>query len=192
MNVTLKNNKFTAVVTTHGAELIDFKDANGVSYIWSGDPAYWSGRNPLLFPIVGNLKDGKIRMDNQDYFMGRHGFARDMEFDVVDQGDDFVVLELTSNEETLKKYPRNFVLQVRQTLDDDGFTTAFKVVNKDNQPMPFCIGAHTAFSCPLREGESLEDFLLQQSHISQHTFIDLSLQLCDIFLYFFSTTQGIF
>jgi galactose mutarotase-like enzyme len=68
MNVTLKNNKFTAVVTTHGAELIDFKDANGVSYIWSGDPAYWSGRNPLLFPIVGNLKDGKIRMDNHKQF----------------------------------------------------------------------------------------------------------------------------
>lgn len=158
MNITLKNEKFTAVVTTHGAELIDFKDENGMSYIWNGDPAYWFGQNPLLFPIVGNLKDGKIRMDHQEYFMGRHGFARDMEFDIVDQGTDFVIFELKSNDETLKKYPRAFVLQVCQTLESDGFKTSFKVLNKDEKPMPFCIGAHTAFNCPLKDGETLEDY----------------------------------
>ena len=158
MDIRLSNGTCTAIVTTKGAELIDFKDEQGISYIWNGDPAYWIGRNPLLFPIVGNLKDGRIRMDGLDFFMNRHGFARDMEFDIVEQGSDFVVLELRSNEETLKKYPRNFILQVRQTLEADGFTTAFKVVNKDTKIMPFCIGAHTAFNCPLKDGEVFSDY----------------------------------
>lgn len=158
MEIQLSNGTCTAIVTTKGGELIDFRDEAGTAYIWSGDPEYWIGRNPLLFPIVGNLKDGKIRMDGKDFFMGRHGFARDMEFEVVEKGKDFVVLELASSEETLKKYPRNFVLQVRQTLEADGFTTAFKVTNTDTKVMPFCIGAHTAFNCPLNEGESFEDY----------------------------------
>ena len=160
MEIILSNKMCKAVVTTKGAELIDFRDEQGTSYIWNGNPEYWIGRNPLLFPIVGNLKNGCIRMDDQKYFMGRHGFARDMEFDVVDKGEDFVVLELKSNEETLKKYPRNFVLQVRQTLEANGFTTAFKIINKDTKVMPFCIGAHTAINCPLKEGDSFEDYEL--------------------------------
>ena len=75
MDIRLSNGTCTAIVTTKGAELIDFKDEQGISYIWNGDPAYWIGRNPLLFPIVGNLKDGRIRMDGLDFFMNRHGFC---------------------------------------------------------------------------------------------------------------------
>ena len=158
MDITLKKGQMEAVVTTHGAELIALKDGNGVSYIWNGDPAYWSGRNPVLFPIVGNLKNGKISMDGQDYFMNRHGFARDQEFDVADQGEDYVVFEFKSNEDTYKLYPRHFVFLVKHTLNADGFTTAFYVKNTGDQRMPFCVGAHTAFNCPLEDGSSLEDY----------------------------------
>lgn len=147
-----------AVVTTKGAELIALKDAKGVSYIWNGDPAYWPGRNPVLFPVVGNLKNGKISMDGQDYFMNRHGFARDQEFKVADQGEDYVVFELKSNEDTYKLYPRQFVFQVKHTLKENGFTTAFYVKNTDDKMMPFCVGAHTAFNCPLEDASSLEDY----------------------------------
>ena len=158
MDIRLKNQKMKAVVTTHGAELIELSDEQGKSYIWNGDAAYWPGRNPVLFPIVGNLKDGKIQIDGQEYFMNRHGFARDQEFTVSDQGDDYVVFELKSNEETQKLYPRSFVFKVKHQLKECGFTTTFYVENTDTKMLPFCVGAHTGFNCPLEIGASLEDY----------------------------------
>ena len=158
MDITLKNGNMTAVVTTHGAELIELKDERGISYIWNGNPEYWPGRNPILFPIVGNLKNGQIQMDGQTYLMNRHGFARDCEFEVADQGEDYVVFELKSNEETRKLYPRDFVFQVKHFIEDNGFTTAFYVKNTDSKMMPFCVGAHTAFNCPIGGEGSLEDY----------------------------------
>ena len=158
MDIILKNEKLKAVVTTHGAELISLMDEQGKSYIWNGDPTYWIGRNPVLFPIVGNLKEGKVQIDGQDYFMNRHGFARDQEFEVSDQGDDYIVFELKSNQETQKLYPRNFVFRVKHQLEECGFTTTFYVENIDKKMMPFCVGAHTAFNCPMAEDESFEDY----------------------------------
>lgn len=158
MELILKNDLLEAIVTTHGAELISLKDSSGKEYIWSGDPAFWSGRNPVLFPIVGNLKKGTIQMDDVFYSMGRHGFARNSEFQVVDQTEDSVVFELRENAETLTQYPRCFVLQVCHRLEKDGFSTIFKVKNADEKDMPFCIGAHTAFRCPLNENENFEDY----------------------------------
>lgn len=158
VDITLKNEKITAVVTTHGAELIALYDEMGQSYIWNGNPEYWQGRNPVLFPIVGNLKNGKIQMGGQDFYMNRHGFARDQEFKVVEQGDNYVVFELKSNKDTYKLYPRHFVFRVKHVLEVDGFTTTFYVENTDNKMMPFCVGAHTGFNCPLNDGETLEDY----------------------------------
>ena len=80
MEITLQRNGLTAVVDTKGAELKSLKDAEGTEYIWQGDSKYWPGRNPVLFPIVGNLKDGKVRCGDRDYGMNRHGFGRDLEF----------------------------------------------------------------------------------------------------------------
>ena len=158
MELILKNESVQAVVTTKGAELISFKDVSEKEYIWSGNPEYWSGRNPVLFPVVGTLKDGKIIMDDSVYEMGRHGFARGSEFTVAEQSENHVVFELKSSEETMKRYPRHFVLQVGHKLNEDGFTTWFDVANMDERPMPFCIGAHTAFNCPMNEGENFNDY----------------------------------
>lgn len=158
MKYELKKNGFCAVIETHGAELVSFRDPEGREYIWSGNPAYWPGRNPLLFPIVGNLKDGAVKFDGAIYEMSRHGFARDNDFAAVEQGTDFIVLELCENETTLAKYPYAFQLQVRQELGENGFVTAFRVKNTGDKPMPFCIGAHTAFNCPLNEGETFGDY----------------------------------
>ena len=158
MKYELKKDGFSAVIESHGGELISFRDPEGREYIWSGNPAYWPGRNPLLFPIVGNLKNGAVKFDGVTYEMSRHGFARDNDFALVEQGEDFVVLELHENEETLAKYPYAFRLQVRQQLVEGGFVTAFCVKNTDDKPMPFCIGAHTAFNCPLNQGETFDDY----------------------------------
>ncbi|MBO5093148.1 MAG: aldose 1-epimerase family protein [Lachnospiraceae bacterium] len=160
MQINLEHGVMRAVADTSGGELVSFKDENGTEYIWSGDPAYWSGRNPILFPIVGSLKDSAVILDGSSYTMQRHGFARRSEFSVTEQGSDFVVFSLTESPETLKQYPYPFLLSVRHQLTDEGFYTEFTVKNTGEKPLPFCIGAHTAFYCPLTPDESFEDYRL--------------------------------
>ena len=160
MEIVLKHGGLTARVDTLGGELVSLRDAEGTEYIWGGDPVYWSGRNPILFPIVGGLKDGTVRIGGQSYQMDRHGFARRMEFAVAEQGDDYAELELRETAETLTRYPFPFSLRVRHQLTGDGFFTQFQVTNPGEAPMPFCIGGHTAFCCPLSEGEKFEDYRL--------------------------------
>lgn len=162
MILKLKKNGSTAEVSTKGAELISYKNTDGTEFIWNGDPAFWSGRNPVLFPVVGNLKDGRITIKGDTYEMNRHGFARNTEFSVADHGEDFVVFRLTENEETLKRYPYPFLFEVCHQLTDEGFATSFTVKNTGTEPLPYCVGAHTAINCPLASetGAQFEDYQL--------------------------------
>ena len=156
MTFELKKGALRAVARTKGGELVSLRDGDGLEYIWQGDPAFWSGQNPVLFPIVGSLKDGRVDIGGKTCEMGRHGFARGMEFSAADQGEDFVTLELRENEETLKRYPFPFSLRVTHRLLEDGFATTFDVANTGSDPMPFCVGGHTAIRIP--EGERFEDY----------------------------------
>ena len=156
----LKNGTVCAKVDTRGGELISLVGADGIERIWGGDPSYWSGRNPILFPIIGSLKDGKTILKGRRYEMGRHGFARRSEFTAVETAGDHVVFELHESEETLRQYPYPFVLRVTHALVENGFATTFAVQNSGEEPLPFCIGGHTAFRCPLLEGERFEDYRL--------------------------------
>lgn len=160
MDFTLSNASLTANLRTRGGELVSLRDRAGTEYIWQGDPAFWSGQNPILFPIVGSLKDGKVGINGRTYEMGRHGFARQSEFTLAEQGEDFAVLELRESPETLARYPFPFVLRVRHRLLENGFSTAFSVENPGETPLSFCIGAHTAIRCPLFAGERFEDYQL--------------------------------
>lgn len=160
MNIPLSNASLTAAVRTLGGELVSLRDREGTEYIWQGNPAFWSGQNPILFPIVGSLRDGRVDIDGQTYEMDRHGFARRSEFTLTDQGPDFAVLELRENRSTLAQFPRPFALQVRHQLLKNGFSTTFAVENPGPEPLPFCIGAHTAIRCPLFPGERFEDYEL--------------------------------
>ena len=129
MELELKRGGRTARVETLGGELVSYRDERGLEYIWGGDPAYWPGRNPLLFPIVGMLKEGKIRFDGREYAMERHGFARRREFTPAARGEDWVRLELRESAETLALYPYSFRLAVEQRLTDTGFSTAVTVAD---------------------------------------------------------------
>lgn len=160
MTYTLSNASLTANLRTLGGELVSLKDRAGTEYIWQGDPAFWSGQNPILFPIVGSLKDGKVDIEGQTFQMDRHGFARRSEFTLADQGPDFVTLELRESPETLARFPFPFTLRVRHRLLENGFSTAFIVENPGTAPLPFCVGAHTAINCPLFQGERFEDYEL--------------------------------
>ena len=165
MEYILKHGTLTAVAESRGGELVSLKDAAGREYIWQGDPAYWSGRNPNLFPIVGGLKNGTISINGLPYRMNRHGFARNSEFSVIEQGEDYIVFQLMESESTLQVYPFRFDFRVRHQLTENGFYTQFEVHNPGDTTLPFCIGAHTAFNCPMRNGEQFGDYKLVFDHI---------------------------
>ena len=159
MRFALSHGPLEAAVQTRGGELVSLR-RGGTEYIWSGDPAFWSGQNPILFPIVGTWKNGQVDIDGQICHMSRHGFARNLDFTPAEQGDGFITLELRDSSETLTHYPFPFSLRVRHQLLENGFSTAFTVENTGGSPLPFCIGAHTAFRCPLLDGERFEDYQL--------------------------------
>lgn len=160
MEYTLTHGHLSAKVKSHGAELVSFKSGDW-EYIWQGDPAYWAGQNPNLFPNIGAVKPYGIHFDGVAYPLVRHGFARHSEFALVEKGEDFVVLELQENETTLEQYPFSFSLRIRHQLSDKGFYTRYEVTNPDTKPLPFCVGGHPAFNCPMNSGEAFSDYVLK-------------------------------
>lgn len=160
MQLELSRGPLRATIQTHGGELISLQDGGGTEYIWGGDPAFWTGRNPVLFPIVGSLRGSRVDIGGRSFEMSRHGFARNLEFAPAGQTADSVTLELRESRETLSRYPFPFSLRVQHRLLENGFTTSFTVENTGDAPMPFCIGAHTAIRCPLGREERFEDYEL--------------------------------
>ena len=150
MKITLTNDVLAVVIDTHGAELQSIDNIRtGRHYLWHGDKAYWGRRSPVLFPIVGSLWDGTFRMDGKEYGLGQHGFARDMEFAVMEnvpENEAWFVLE--ANDETMMKYPRNFRLEIGYSLIGERVTVMWRVVNNDALRMSFQIGEHPAFNYP--------------------------------------------
>ncbi len=143
--VNLKNGQLTATISTKGAELKSLKNRNR-EYIWCGNPEFWSGTSPILFPIIGFLKDGKCFIDGKEYNIQKHGFARNMEFSVESLTENSAVFLLKSDFETLKCYPFNFEFRVVFTLNSNSLSVEYKVKNTDDKKMYFSIGAHEAYA----------------------------------------------
>ncbi|MDO5140752.1 MAG: aldose 1-epimerase family protein [Eubacteriales bacterium] len=159
MEYILRKGETTAIASSSGGELVSFS-RGGTEYIWQGDPAVWPGRNPILFPVIGNLRNGTAQIQGKSCSMKRHGFARDMQWSLLELSEDSITMELRENETSLDMYPFAFSLRVTHLLHENGFSTCFHIENLSNTDMPFCIGGHTAFNCPLRKGESFEDYSL--------------------------------
>ena len=158
MRCKLSSGPLQAAIDTFGGELVSLQDAAGTEYIWQGDPAYWGGRNPLLFPIIGKLKNETVCFDGTPYPIPKHGIARKREFTLLEQSTDYARLELREDTASLEVYPYPFALQVEHRLHPDGFTTTIQVENTGDRPMPFTIGGHTGFCCPLFENTRFEDY----------------------------------
>lgn len=161
MLYTVSNGKYTAQVDSTGAQLVSLKGPDGFEYIWTGDPAYWKGHAPVLFPIVGGLRDNKALLDGQWVEMGRHGFARHQEFSPAERGEGVLSLKLTPNEETKKCYPFDFAFTVTYALTETGYTTTFTVENTGGRPMPFVVGGHPGFNVPVDEKAAFEDYVIR-------------------------------
>lgn len=154
----LKSDGAVVTIQSLGAELQSIKDIFGTEYLWQGDPAFWTGRAPVLFPVVGKLKDGKYTHEGKEYQMGSHGFARRSEFQMLSKTENHVDFLLQSNEETLRQYPFPFQLIVSYTLKGTALTVAYTVKNTGNGDMLFCIGGHPGINVPLLEDEKFEDY----------------------------------
>lgn len=155
----ISNHYITASFLTKGAELTSIiSNKNKAEYIWQGDA--WPKHSPILFPIVGALKEGKYYYNNQSYELGRHGFARDMDFTVVSHSDSSITFLLKHDARTASVYPFHFELYVTYTLVDNHLKVHYKVCNLGTDTMPFSIGAHPAFKMPLEEGHTFEDYQL--------------------------------
>ncbi|OXE99144.1 galactose mutarotase-like enzyme [Flavobacterium araucananum] len=178
MNTTISNSTLTASINHSGAELFSLKDNQNKEYIWEGNPDFWGKHSPILFPIVGTLKNNTYTIDGKEYQLPRHGFARDMEFQLIDKTEKRAVFSLQSTPETVKKYPFEFELQLIYTLKDTSLNIEYKVFNKGDIKMPFSIGAHPAIALPenfenyalkFEKEEVLKYYLLENDLISDRT-----------------------
>lgn len=156
---TINNRHLSISVKDHGAELCSIKSLkNNKEYLWQADEKYWGKHAPILFPIVGCLKDNVYKHEGKTYTLTRHGFARDNDFQLMEKEEHKLVYRLSSNEETLKKYPFEFDLFITYELTDSQLEVAYEVRNKDNKIMYFSIGAHPAFHCQIDKGDRYLEF----------------------------------
>jgi len=155
--VTLQNGTLGAAVSARGAELQRLHTAGGEDLLWDGNPEIWAGRSPLLFPIVGNVKDDHITVRGQRYPLLRHGFARTSTFELVESGAAHCTWRLRANAETRARYPFAFRLDVTYALDGARLTMRATVGNEGAEAMPASFGFHPAFRWPLTPGVARQD-----------------------------------
>lgn len=154
MIYTLENDILKITVDTHGAELSSiFNKKQNKEMLWQGDPAFWGRRSPVLFPVVGKYKNSKTTYNGKEYSLGQHGFARDSDFALIEKTDNKLAFELTSNDETLTKYPFKFRLICSFNLENNKIIVGWNVENIDDKTIYFSIGAHPAFYC--KKGETM-------------------------------------
>lgn len=158
----LKNDGVEIKIHSRGAELKSLKNpATGREYLWQGDPAFWNRSSPVLFPFVGKTDRNEFRTKGKTYSMTQHGFARDMEFELLSRTEDEIWFVLKDSEETREKYPYGFTLKLGYRLLDDGLEVCWQVENEEEEELPFSIGGHPAFYCPIDEGTAQTDYLLR-------------------------------
>ena len=161
MKTTISNEVLSVTVTTDGGSLTSIQ-AGGREYLWQPDPAVWTGQAPICFPVCGGLRDGQaVTESGKKVELARHGLAKSSEFEVASAEDASAVMRLVANDETLAQYPFDFALEARYALEGSKLRVTYAVTNKGDEPMPFFIGGHPAFRCPIDEGESYDDCLVR-------------------------------
>lgn len=161
MQTTIRNHQLEISIQHKGAELSSIKNSAGREFLWQADANFWPRHAPVLFPIVGRLKDNKYTHNRSTYSLPQHGFARDKMFYKKSVSDDFVVFYLNSDVETQLHYPFEFELMISYALIKNRLIVEYKVTNFGMEVMPFSIGAHPGFCCPIDADEKFEDYTLK-------------------------------
>ena len=142
---TISNGQLTLSVSTHGAEMQSVKDAQGRERLWQGDPAFWTGRAPIMFPVCGGFKDDLYYLDGKAYPMTKHGFAKLKEWTVTEQKQDEISLLLN---ESTEGFPFRYEFVITYKLTGISVEITMKVKNLDEQHFYFGIGSHEAYATP--------------------------------------------
>lgn len=180
MDHKLQNSFLTVTVSDNGAEIQSVIDNNSKrEYMWQAAPEIWGRHAPVLFPIVGRLKDDQYTYDGKTYNMGQHGFARDSQFEVENKSDDKITFLLKSNEKTKKQYPFDFELRVTYALVNNLLEERFDVTNTDDKEMIFGIGGHPGFNLPTDENIQKNDYYFKFEPTIDHIRIPLKAPLID-------------
>lgn len=171
MIVAIKNEHLAVQFSTKGAELqrIVGTDSN-INYMWNGDAKFWGKFSPVLFPIVGALKENTYIYKDKSYQLPRHGFARDMDFEHELVSTSEIIFKLKYTDETLKIYPFEFELVLRYRLQGASLQCTYQVLNPNNETMLFSIGGHPAFAAPLNGEGVYTDYYLQFNNDDELTF----------------------
>ena len=165
--IVLKSDQLNVEFQTLGGALSSIKDKEGVEYLWQGDPTYWSGQAPVLFPICGSVRNDTVLYDKEDGSqkegkIPRHGLVRKKEFTLVEQTDNSVTFAIEDDEEMYANYPYHFRLEITYTVTGKTIRTQYKIYNKEaEKSMPYFIGGHPGFNCPLLDDEIYEDYYLE-------------------------------
>ncbi|MBC8051545.1 MAG: aldose 1-epimerase family protein [Sphingobacteriaceae bacterium] len=162
--ITLENEIIKASIHSMGAELHSlYRKDSGLEYMWNGNPDFWPRHSPVLFPIVGGLLHDSFLYKGEAYTLAKHGFARDMEFQLESSSQESVSFILTDDQETLKSYPFHFLLRISYKLESDKIIVTYEVENTSDDTMYFSIGTHPAFNVPVTKGTVYTDYYLEFS-----------------------------
>lgn len=159
----IKNEKLHLEVKRYGAEIYSVKSAiTGREFIWDANPKIWANHAPVLFPIVGALKNETYYYKNKPYSLPQHGFfRRNQNVELLDRTSDTLRFILKSNEETHKVYPFDFEFITSYKLEESKIMVTHEVINPSKNEMYFSFGAHPAFKCPINNGEEYNDYYLE-------------------------------
>jgi galactose mutarotase-like enzyme len=174
---TISNSILSAQINHLGAELFSLKNNQNKEFIWEGNPTFWGKHSPILFPIVGTLKNNTFNFNNSEYHLPRHGFAREKEFVLIEKTENKAIFSLNATIETKKVFPFDFELQICYSLLKNKLNIEYTIINNETFSMPFSIGAHPAFalngnfenfSLEFQKQELLTYFLLEDGLISNN------------------------
>ena len=157
MKIKITSGENYAVLGLDGA-MLNSLNKNNTEYLWQGDAKYWAGQAPVCFPITGVLPNGEMEAFGKRCTMKRHGVARINPFEVLEQHKNSVTFVQRSDENTKRDFPFDYELKIKYTINGDTVTNEYIVTNTGEDKLPFVIGGHPAFNCPLSNGEKFEDY----------------------------------
>lgn len=161
MQTEVRSNLLIVKINSFGAEVCSVKNNNGLEFIWQADKDVWARHAPVLFPIVGKLKDNFFIHEGKKYELPQHGFARDAEFELTEKKEDSCTFQLIANTETKTKFPFEFKFQIKYALVENKLETQYNVINPSGETIYFTVGAHPGFNCPISSNEKFEDHYLE-------------------------------
>lgn len=159
--VRIASGELSATISPLGAELQSLTDRDGRELMTNADPAFWSGRAPLLFPIIGRLHDDRLRVDGREYAMLKHGIARKSMFTPVENSENHARFRLTQSAESLSQYPFAFELDAEYRIEGTTLFQTITVRNNGDDKLPFSFGYHPAFAWPLPYGGAREAHVIR-------------------------------